>query len=461
MRPRARAVSRAALGLAAALSLGGETYAQTPAPAAVPADGLSGADTLAPFFQALQAVKTGARTRPVHIIQIGDSHTAADHITGALRARLQANFGEGGRGALPPGRPFAAYAPRQVDIAQSDGWRLEASFLPGNWTAAQRAAKPGQPAPVEAGPGPYGLSGWRLVSARPGATLTLTADPEASFDHATVCALAGPGAGAILVVAGDTRERIDLDAPASATVCRAIAFKTRQSRLDLTADGAPVALLSFATFRDGGVALSNFGVIGTTLADFAARDDTVMQAELAAYQPDLIVLAFGTNDGFEKDIDGGLYAAEVRRQIDRLKRLAPGVPVMLLGAPDANRVRPDIPEDGKADLGFVCSPLSPSEIADYSALVAEHNPELARWYPPVNLGVVREAQRQAAASEGAAFWDWSARMGGPCSAHHLSQADPRLVRGDHIHFTTAGGEMVGDLLSQDLIRAYDASVARK
>ena len=168
-----RAVSQAALGLAAALSLGGETYAQAPPPA----DGLSGADTLAPFFQALQAVKSGARTRPVHIIQLGDSHTAADHITGALRARLQANFGEGGRGAMPPGRPFAGYAPRQVDIAQSDGWRLEASFLPGNWTAAQRAAKPGQPAPVEAGPGPYGLSGWRLVSSRPGATLTLTADP--------------------------------------------------------------------------------------------------------------------------------------------------------------------------------------------------------------------------------------------------------------------------------------------
>jgi hypothetical protein len=124
-------------------------------------------------------------------------------------------------------------------------------------------------------------------------------------------------------------------------------------------------------------------------------------------------------------------------------------------------VRPDIPEDGKADLGFACAPLSPSEIADYNALVAEHNPELARWYPPVNLGVVREAQRQAAAAEGVAFWDWSARMGGPCSAHHLSQADPRLVRGDHIHFTTAGGDLVADLLSQDLMRAYETSVGRK
>ena len=164
---------------------------------------------------------------------------------------------------------------------------------------------------------------------KPGASLTLTADPEASFDHATVCALSGPGAGAIVVNAGDTHERIDLNAPSSAPVCRVLAFTTRQSRLDLTADGAQVSLLSFATFRDGGVVLSNFGVIGTTLADFAARDDNVMQAELAAYQPDLIVLAFGTNDGFEKDIDGSLYQAEARRQIERLKRLAPGVAVLV------------------------------------------------------------------------------------------------------------------------------------
>jgi lysophospholipase L1-like esterase len=452
--------ARAALGIAAALTLQGSALAQDQTP--VIGDGLSGAQELAPFFKALEEVKAGTRTRPVHIIQLGDSHTAADHITGALRARLQARFGEGGRGALPPGRPFAAYSPRQVEVSQSDGWRLDASFLPSNWTPSQKAAKPGQPAPVDSAPGPYGLSGWRLVSTRPGATVTLSADSEAQFDHATVCALSGPGAGAIMVNAGETYERIDLNAAATAPVCRSFAFKTRQAKLELTAVDAPVSLLSFATFRDGGgVALSNFGVIGITLADFAARDDQVMKAELAAYQPDLIVLAFGTNDGFQKGVDGAMYAAEVRRQIDRVKALAPGVSVLLLGPPDANTVRPDIPEDGKADVGFACAPLSPSEIADYNALVAEHNPILARWYPPAALGVVRDAQRDAARTEGAAFWDWGARMGGPCSAHFLSQADPRLVRGDHIHFTTAGGELVADLLAQDLIRAYNAQEGKR
>jgi lysophospholipase L1-like esterase len=448
-----RGASRA-LGLAAALSIQAVAgVAQTPIPQ--PVEGLSGAQALTPFFQALAAVKAGTRTKPVHIIQLGDSHTAADHITGALRARLQSRFGEGGRGAMPPGRPFLGYAPRQVDVTQSDGWRLDASFLPANWSVSQRgtAANPGTPSQVAGGP--FGLSGWRLISTRAGASVTVSADPEAHFDHATICAQAGPDAGTLIVSAGDVHERMALAAATRQPVCRVFAFNGRQSRLDLVTEGGPVTLYSLSTCREaGGVMLSNFGVIGTTLNDFVARDDAVMATELKAYEPDLIILAFGTNDGFVKTVDGLGYQLLLRDQIQRIKRLAPGVPVLVLGAPDANIVRPDIPEDGKADLGLACAALSPSEIADYPRLVAERSPQLARWYTPIGIGVVRDAQRAAAASEGVAFWDWGARMGGPCSAHHLSQADPRLVRGDHIHFTTAGGELVGDLLTQDLMKAY-------
>jgi hypothetical protein len=39
--------------------------------------------------------------RPLHIVVIGDSHTAGDAITGALRETLQARLGNGGRGPTP------------------------------------------------------------------------------------------------------------------------------------------------------------------------------------------------------------------------------------------------------------------------------------------------------------------------------------------------------------------------
>ncbi len=398
-----------------------------------------GAAGLGPFFDALRELKTGRRQAPVQILQIGDSHTAADHIASGVRARLQARFGEGGRGVLPPGVPFKGYSPRQIDVAQSDGWTLEPSF------------------PLAANGAGFGLSGWRLTSTRAGASVTMSADPEALFDKAVVCAVAQPNAGPLTIRAGDSRTEVSLGAESAQPVCRSIPLGGLKNKLELSAPSGPVTLLSFGAWRsEGGVSLSNLGVIGSQLYDFAARDDRILKAELSTYAPDLIILAFGTNEGFRPQFDPASYEALVKAQIRRLKRMAPGAAILLLGPPDANMVRPDIPEDGVHDLNLNCGPLTPDETANYAQLVEAKSPALARWYPPPALAPVREAQRRAAAAEGAAFWDWSQRMGGACAAHRLSRPGVGLVRGDHVHFTGDGGDMIAAMLTKDLLDAYDA-----
>ncbi len=427
----------AVLALLAALAAAGPA---TSAPRPTTASALEGAAALKPFFAALAELKSGRRAAPVQILQIGDSHTAADIIASTVRARLQARFGEAGRGLLPPGDPFVGYAPRQIEVTQSGGWKLQPSF-------------------PYAG-GAFGLSGWRLTSQRPGASISLQADPEARFDKAVVCAMAGPGAGALRVSAGRTSARVSFEAAGPAPACKTVPLRGLHDRLELDAEGGPVTLFSIGAVREkGGVGLSNLGVSGTELSDFAGRDDRVLKAELQALSPQLIILAFGTNEGFRKTLDGPGYEAMAETQIRRLKSLAPGAAILVMGPPDADTVRPDIPEDGIHDVGFACAPLSDKELADYADLVAGRNPSLARWYPPPALAVVRAALRRAAAAQGAAFWDWSARMGGACSAHRLSRPDVGLVRGDHVHFTSDGGDMIGNMLSDDLLGAYDASQA--
>ena len=47
-------------------------------------------------------------------------------------------------------------------------------------------------------------------------------------------------------------------------------------------------------------------------------------------------------------------------------------------------------------------------------------------------------------------------MGGPCTAHALSRPGVGLMRGDHVHFTNDGGEMIAGLLTDDLMAAYRA-----
>jgi hypothetical protein len=74
------------------------------------------------------------------------------------------------------------------------------------------------------------------------------------------------------------------------------------------------------------------------------------------------------------------------------------------------------------------------------------------------LGVVRDVQHRVAASMGVAFWDWKGRMGGDCSAHALTLVGPLgetpMMRGDHVHFTEAGGDWIGGLLFADIDAAY-------
>jgi len=427
-----------AVALAGAVVTGG-AQAQTCAA------NLCGADSLARFFHALHELKAGERRRPVHIIQLGDSHTANDFIAGALRDQLQYAFGHGGRGVLPPGVPYAGYEPRLVQVSQSGDWRVNLSFAP-----PPNPRHPELPH-LYVSPPPFGLTGFR-VSTDTDASMSLDAEAGASFTQAVVCALAEPGAGEIAVSAGGQSQRFSLAADARRTVCHTARFSSPQQHLQLAASGGPVSILSWATFSDdGGVALSNLGVSGTQLKDLAERDDSVMAVEFAAYQPDLIILAFGTNEGYVPHADVGAYETLLREQIARLRRLSHGAPILVLGAPDAETLRPDL--YGSGGVFPDCSPLSGDEVQDYAALVQAHSPRLARWYPPAGLAEIRAAQQRAAEAEGAAFWNWEARMGGPCSAHRMGLADPKLVRGDHIHYTPEGGVKIAGLLYSDLIGA--------
>jgi lysophospholipase L1-like esterase len=176
-----------------------------------------------------------------------------------------------------------------------------------------------------------------------------------------------------------------------------------------------------------GVIVSGLGVIGSTLADFAARDDNLVQTEFAALDTTLIILAYGTNEGFDDGLDGPAYERLLRAQIDRIRGMALHVPILILGAPDA--LRTGEPGGCSAD---------------------------GRRSPPPSLAVVRDVQRRVASEMDVAFWDWRGRMGGDCSADGLATMAEPLMRGDRVHFTSEGADWIGGMLSADLMAAYDA-----
>jgi lysophospholipase L1-like esterase len=394
------------------------------APVAAYADACTGGvcnfDTLAPYFARIAQAGPTPGAPPVHILQIGDSHTAGDAITGAWRELLQGELGDGGRGVLAPGRPYAGYLTRGITASMSAGWHVDATFGK-HWTGASV---------------PLGLSGYSLTSTTPGATMALSAEPGRSFDRFIVCGVTGPNAGSLVVQLGDgTTQRFLGAAPEPAARCGTVRTLTSQTRVTVTAPDGPVTVTSWAVFNDdGGVALSNLGVIGSQLLHFGRTDDALLAEELRAYAPDLIVLAFGTNEGFAPSLDLANYEAILRGQIARLQSLAPGVPLLLLGPPDALSRNPAL-------RGYAGNraPGCPDAVS---------RPPL---FAPAGLAEVRRIQRDVAGELDIAWWDWHARMGGPCAAVQWGQA--ALMRADHVHFRSAGGALVARALQDDLSRA--------
>ena len=387
------------------LIAGGAAAAQAVAslPAAVPA--LERAAALAPVHAKLR------RGRPVHILQIGDSHTSADAISNGLRVPLQARFGHGGRGALAPGRPYQNYVTWQVTAAQTPGWSVSSWISPGTV--------------------PLGLSGFTQSARGAGEVVGLTADaPEQAFDRLLVCAITGPGAGAVTLRLGDSEQAWSLEAPRPGAACRSVESRAPVDSASVTTlDERPVSLTSLALFRRGrGVTVSNLGQIGAQLSHFARSSDAVLRAELAAWRPDLILLAFGTNEGFDPNFALADYAERLRAQVMRLRRLAgPEVPIVLVGPP-ATATR------NAALAGPDCG---------------------GGWHTPAFLLQVRERQRRIARELQLAFWDWERAMGGRCAVNAWHAAG--LMRDDHVHFNRDGGDRIGRLLFADLFDPSEGS----
>jgi lysophospholipase L1-like esterase len=150
------------------------------------------------------------------------------------------------------------------------------------------------------------------------------------------------------------------------------------------------------------------------------------------------VLAFGTNEGFAGRFDDDAYEAILRAQIERLKRLAGGAPILILGAPDAETDRRALAHNAQPLPG---EPSAPGE---------------GGWFEPPALARARAIQRRVALAEGAAFWDWAAAMGGPGTAQDWATREPPLMRRDRVHYTTLGGARIAGLLQADLDAAAAA-----
>ncbi|MBV8889562.1 MAG: hypothetical protein JO305_07825 [Alphaproteobacteria bacterium] len=391
---------------------------------------------LLPFLSALDAIESGRLDDPVSVIQIGDSHSFSDFLSGHMRELLQQRFGAAGRGMLPPGVAGRYYRPELVTAAQSEGWqRISADKARG---------------------GPFGLAGLIQETAQADERMSLGAAEEAGFDRAFVEILRHPGGGSLRVQIDDMAPQT-IAGGGDKTIADWIALDApRHSRtLSLAAAGdGSVDVLAWGIQRQQrGVLYENFGTIGATVGIIGHWDPAVIAGELARRTPALLIIAFGTNEGFENPADLGGYAERFAARVSELAAAAPQAAILVVAPPDGNRryrvAAGTAPGCVEAPPG-AAPPAAPVRQGAHR-MRQEH---AFVWAPPPGLALVREAQRQVAEAQGWYYWDWSEAMGGACSMYRWALQDPPLGGEDHIHLRAAGYRLTADKLFATLMEEY-------
>lgn len=359
-----------------------------------------GDDPFMPLGNALRTLERRGEARAL-VLVLGDSHAAGPVLSERLRELFQSRFGAIGPGRYAPGRAQRFFNPAAVRLEQT-----------GEWTArnALRASTPG----------PFGLTGYRLTGERAGDSITLRANDPEGFDRLHLTIAFGPEGGRLRFrLDGRESEPGSTRAPTPGIHLFQMAAppRSREITIEHLGDGA-VELLGWGIDRRGrGVLVEAFGINGATIGTLENRDASLLERELTAYMPALLVLEYGTNEATDRDLDAETYAAQLTRQVARLKRMLPRTGILLMGVPDAAR---------PARRGSACG----------GAL----NPLPA-------LHAVREAQRRVAREQRIGFFDWGGEVTrGLCQLPSLVRGGTPLMRPDLVHFTPDGYRLTAERL---------------
>jgi lysophospholipase L1-like esterase len=363
--------------------------------------GIENAQALDPFFRSLTAAKSRRRIEPVRVMHYGDSHTAADILTAEIRRSLQRDFGDGGAGYMSARNPFST--PRRgVQSGATSGWWIDGVGKGG------------------ATDGIYGLAGFSLSTDRADERAWI----ETACNHFEIYFLKQPGGGRIdISVNGTSVLEQPLSLASDAPAPDYYTFDSpadRVQRIEVRTLGpGKVRLLGIVTEHIApGVTYDVLGINGARATRLLSWNDTAFVDNIVQRKPDLIIVAYGTNEVTDSDWSIESYQRMFASILRRFRRAAPQASILVYGPPD------------RAD----------------NALAVSKMPAMI------------EAQRRASLEVGAAFWNSYAAMGGAGSMD--SWAAQGLGQGDHVHLTKEGYIRMGDMFYGDLMEAYKASLTR-
>jgi lysophospholipase L1-like esterase len=364
--------------------------------------------------------RTKGGKRGLVILQLGDSHTSADFLTGELRKRLQARYGRGGPGYITAGHPHIGVRTSSLTVKASKGWTYKSLQRPDAETAQ------------------FWLSGYNAIASAAGETMSFASEKPQLFDTIEIEVVRQPSGGSIDVkLDGVVETSYDLSASKVEPVvirlvpARAATEKVREISITTKGQG-PVVIASVAIYnRQTGLTYNSVGYPGAQASLVNKFNVKLLANDLVRINPQIVVLSFGTNEASNESLDIANYTAGYERMIQKIKTTLPEAQIVVISPPDFSE------QSGaagcKKDKAGKCR--GPAEA---NAAKGSSDAIGCGWRTPARLAQIREAQREVAQRNGLVYWNWASIMPSECGAHRWFTATPPLMAKDHVHFTIEG-----------------------
>ncbi len=375
------------------------------------------------FYEKLLAVEQKQAGQIARIVYYGDSIVASDFITGKLRRLYQSRFGDAGHGYALVANAFPGWFHIDVSRKSSDQWKTSRCIGP------------------YAEDGLYGLGCVSFIARRPDEWFMMgTADKDEwgrSVSRFELEYLEQPGGGEVdLILDEQKHASLSTDGPEKKVRWHTVTVPDGPHKLEVrTTSDKETRLFGMRMERDvPGVTLSALGITGARARFLDKQDDAHFAEVLAGAKPDLVVLAFGTNevgDGrmafdekghLSKDPMGD-YERSLDAVMAQVETACPNASYMLVGPPD---------------------------MASKDASQGNAKPMVA-----IYVG----HQMNVAKKRGWAYWNQQKAMGGPGSMWSWVQAG--MGNSDMIHPTGSGGNALGQMQYLAVMEGYEKYKSEK
>ena len=335
---------------------------------------------------------TAFKNKSVHIVQFGDSHTAADVMTGTLRAQLQNRLGNGGMGW---GMPMYFSGQRLVRYGyDNNGWEPISS-------RQQRDQN-------------YTLGGLIATPKFNGATLTIKSK-QSELPQKIMVNLRQSATDDKFLGKDAQGRQFQLEAPIKDNTWQTVEFVAQLpfSITALNADHSAIGGWWAKNENGSGAVVSALGINGAELS-FWNRWNDGWKKNLKTISPQLVILAYGTNEAFDDNIDIEKYKNLLSLKIEQIRSASPYSVIMIVSAPESLK-----------NTSGQCGTR------------------------PIKLTAIQNIQHQVAQQQHTLYWNWQQAMGGNCSMK--TWINSGLGRKDGVHFSEAGYQKLGRSLADDLI----------